>query len=291
MPDEYQLPPPSTYGSQGRSQHQQQHQHQQQPARNVQGSNNPFLINLPSSLAQQNSAHQQSSQRTSMYNPNIPPSGSGGGLPGSLQPGGSAPPGIPQSGPPSGSSARPGALQQSYTTPVVPHINTNAQQYTLPTRSNTIGQSASAHAASHSYSRSSPAGLTEQKYVPFSAGGGQPGIPESSTPKYPQTPNQKQSHYYPPQTPTGGSGIHSPLVLDHIRPRANSAMNDEQNVYGDLQATNSNYVAPWAVFAFDWCKYPVMGGSSAGKMAIGSYLEDPHNFVSLDALPESSTRC
>jgi len=281
MPDEYQLPPPSTFGSQG---HQQQQQHHQQPARHPQGSNNPFL-NLPASLSHSNSstAHQQSSQRTSMYNPNISSSGSGGGLPGSLQPGGSAPPGMAQSGPPSGSSGRPTMQQQqSYTTPAVPHINTNAQQYTLPTRSNTLSQSASAHAASHSYSRSSPAGLTEQKYVPFSAGGSQPGIPESSTPKYTQTPNQKQSHYYAPQTPIAGSGIHSPLVLDHIRPRANSAMNDETNVYGDLQATNSNYVAPWAVFAFDWCKYPVMGGNSAGKMAIGSYLEDPHNFVRFD---------
>jgi WD repeat-containing protein 68 len=57
-------------------------------------------------------------------------------------------------------------------------------------------------------------------------------------------------------------------------------LNDD-NAYGELLPTNSNYVAPWAVFAFDWCKYPTLGGNSAGKMAIGSYLEDPHNFVSL----------
>jgi WD repeat-containing protein 68 len=67
-------------------------------------------------------------------------------------------------------------------------------------------------------------------------------------------------------------------VLEQIRPRANSNINEE-NAYGDLQPTNSNYIAPWAVFAFDWCKYPTLGGNSAGKMAIGSYLEDPHNFV------------
>jgi WD repeat-containing protein 68 len=47
----------------------------------------------------------------------------------------------------------------------------------------------------------------------------------------------------------------------------------------DKVPTNSNYLAPWAVFAFDWCKYPVPHGNSAGKMAVGSYLEDPHNYV------------
>jgi WD repeat-containing protein 68 len=53
-------------------------------------------------------------------------------------------------------------------------------------------------------------------------------------------------------------------------------------LFGDLMdsvPTNSNYLAPWPVFAFDWCKYPVPHGNSAGKIAVGSYLEDPHNFV------------
>ena len=44
--------------------------------------------------------------------------------------------------------------------------------------------------------------------------------------------------------------------------------------------SNSNYLAPWPVFAFDWCKWGVPGGNSAGKIALGSYLEDTHNFVS-----------
>ena len=62
---------------------------------------------------------------------------------------------------------------------------------------------------------------------------------------------------------------------------------EDQNIGGalfgdgmDRVPTNSNYLAPWPVFAFDWCKYPVPHGNSAGKMAVGSYLEDPHNFVS-----------
>ena len=47
----------------------------------------------------------------------------------------------------------------------------------------------------------------------------------------------------------------------------------------DRVPSNSNYLAPWGVYAYDWCKWPVHGGSSAGKMAVGSYLEDTHNFV------------
>jgi WD repeat-containing protein 68 len=159
------------------------------------------------------------------------------------------------------------------TVPTMPQINTNAQQYTLPTRSNTMNQTQ--HSSSHNYSRSSPAGLgPEQKYIPFSH------TPENL--KYAGSPAQK---YYP-STPSGGAS-NSPLGLADIRPRANSSMNDEAlggGSYlndGDRMPSNSNYLAPWGVYAFDWCKWNVQGGNSAGKMAIGSYLEDTHNFVCL----------
>lgn len=197
----------------------------------------------------------------------------------------SAPPGSLYGAPPpsnsvpgslqSGLAGRPAPIKSAYTAPTtvpqVPHISTNAQQYTLPTRSNTM------HNASHSYSRSSPAGL-EQKYIPFNNNN-----PEGQ--KYPQTPQQQPPKFYAPQTPTGGSS-NSPLALDQIRPRANSNFGGDDmsgtTIFGDnaeRAPTNSNYVSPWAVFAFDWCKYPVPNGNSAGKIAVGSYLEDPHNYV------------
>jgi WD repeat-containing protein 68 len=220
------------------------------------------------------------------------PPASSAGLPGSLQPGagggaGGRPTSQQQPSPYAGSSS-------SNNPPLVPHINTNAQQYTLPTRSSAMSQQLQlqqqlqavspggqhphhAHSHSHSYSRSSPPGLQDQKYIPFSsgAGGGSPAdLAAAGMGKYPQTPQQK---FFSPQTPTGGSN--SPLVLEQIRPRANSSLMDDQLAYGEVQAGTSNYMAPWAVFAFDWCKYPATGSSSAGKLAIGSYLEDPHNFV------------
>jgi WD repeat-containing protein 68 len=169
----------------------------------------------------------------------------------------------------------------AYTAPaMVPsqaQIPSNAQQYTLPTRSNTIHQSQPSPHSSHTYSRSSPAGMgPDQKYIPFS------NTPEQ--PKYaPNTPAQK---YYP-STPSGATS-HSPLGLADIRPRANSSMDQEPGMgHGNAMMTehnkvpsNSNYLAPWSIYAYDWCKWNVPGGNSAGKMAVGSYLEDNHNFVS-----------
>lgn len=177
---------------------------------------------------------------------------------------------------------RPGP-SNAYTAPaVVPtqnQIASNAQQYTLPTRSNTIHQSPH---SSHSYSRSSPAGLDQgQKYIPFS------NTPEQS--KYAgSTPTQTPAQRYYPSTPSGAAS-HSPLGLADIRPRANSTMDQEGGIgqHGNAMITehakvpsNSNYLAPWSIYAYDWCKWQVSGGSSAGKMAVGSYLEDNHNFVS-----------
>ena len=153
----------------------------------------------------------------------------------------------------------------------MPQINTNAQQYALPTRSHTMTQP---NNSSHGYSRSSPAGLgPDQKYIPFS------NTPDTS--KYGSTPSQK---YLPSSTPSGAAS-NSPLGLADIRPRANSSLADEglsgSTLFNEDNRvpSNSSYLAPWGVYAFDWCKWPVQGGNSAGKMAVGSYLEDTHNFV------------
>ena len=173
-----------------------------------------------------------------------------------------------------GNAGRPGPLSANTapsTVPTVPHISTQSQQYTTPSRSSTITHS-------HSYSRSSPTGHDQQKYIPFS------NTPENS--KYASPPNHK---YTSSQTPQGLTS-YSPLGLSDIRPRADSGLSDGPtgaNPYSYDGAsptpTNSNYLAPWAIYAFDWCKWPVQqyhGINSAGKIAVGSYLEDGHNFVS-----------
>lgn len=177
-------------------------------------------------------------------------------VPGALQPAGGATRSVPST---------------SYSTPsTVPsmQIQTNAQQYTqqTPSRSNTL----------HSHSRSSPAGMDgSQKYIPF-----------NQTPtQTPVTSNPKAYNLSHTQTPAGPS--HSPLNLGDIRSRTVSDVNEGASGTAAIfsyseTATNSNYLAPFATYAYDWCKWPVMGGGSgAGKMALGSYLEDPHNFIQI----------
>ena len=150
------------------------------------------------------------------------------------------------------------------TVPILPPISTQSQPYSNPSR-----MSSTSHA--HSHSRSSPA-------APFV------NTPEDA--KFATTPNHK---YTSSQTPQAAS--YSPLGLADIRPRADSGMSDglaSANPYANdgysSMPTNCNYLAPWAVYAFDWCKWPVAQqglGDSAGKMAISSYLEDGHNHVSV----------
>jgi len=152
------------------------------------------------------------------------------------------------------------------------HIQTNAQAYT--------SQPPSRQGTSHSHSLSSPAGMdglssTGQKYIPF-----------NQTPtQTPSSSNPKAYNALSSGAPAGPS--HSPLNLTDIRSRTISDANEPAmgtNMlfnYSDTPS-NSNYLAPFPTYAFDWCKWPVQGGgSSAGKMAVGSYLEDPHNFIQI----------
>ena len=175
-------------------------------------------------------------------------------------------PGALQSGRPGPSSA----TTAPSTVPTLPQTPSHPQH--------TIGSSrASSNSQAHGYSRSSPAGL-EQKYVPFI------NTPENS--KYASTPTNKYNSSQPPKEESS----YSPLGLADIRPHHESGLPDTPSstmlfANDDLPTvpTNSNYLAPWPVYAFDWCKWPVQQqqhlGDKAGKMAIGSYVEDGHNFV------------
>ncbi|KAL9599109.1 MAG: hypothetical protein Q9219_004067 [cf. Caloplaca sp. 3 TL-2023] len=167
---------------------------------------------------------------------------------------------------------RPGASSANTapgTVPTLPQISTQTQQYSSSSRSSTASHT-------HSYSRSSPAGFDQQKYLPYVS------TPESS--KFPATPSNKYSSSHTPY----GSSAYSPLGLADIRPDVGMIDGPmSANPYaGDVNSvpTTSNYVAPWPVYAFDWCKWPVQPqstGEAAGKMAIGSYVEDGHNFIQI----------
>ena len=94
-----------------------------------------------------------------------------------------------------------------------------------------------------------------------------------------------------PNTPQGPPS-YSPLGLADIRSRSDT-LNATDIPFSPsiMQETEvqsypdpSNYVAPWPIYAVDWCKWPPRtSGASTGKIAIGSYLEDNHNYVRVKA--------
>jgi DDB1- and CUL4-associated factor 7 len=149
--------------------------------------------------------------------------------------------------------------------PMLPQLSTQMQRTPQSNRSVTLN-----HA--HNYSRSSPAGMDQPKYKPFT------NTPEAS--KF-SSPNPS----YVSQMSQGAS--YSPLGLADIRPRADTGLSDgpmSPTAFSEVDAahypTNSNYLTPWPIYAVDWCKWPPkQNGLQTGKIALGSYLEDNHNYV------------
>ncbi|KAL1966431.1 hypothetical protein VTN77DRAFT_4573 [Rasamsonia byssochlamydoides] len=186
---------------------------------------------------------QQSTPHHTQYS-----SGNSSTLPGALQPGNAM-----NRPPPLSANTAPS------TVPTLPQISTQSQQ-SATSRSN----------HSHGHSRSSPAGFDQPKYK-----------------QYGNTPENSKYSSPPGHTPSGAK--YSPLGLADIRPHTESGLIDtpiapgSRPFNGDFQIpTNCNYVAPWPIYAVDWCKWSMPSGDSfAGKVAIGSYLEDSHNYIQI----------
>jgi len=222
----------------------------------------------PGALPRHSMSHEYpTSPDTHLPSINIQPSGSqpnqyGGGnsgipgatLPGALQPGNAAnrPPAVSVNTAPS-------------ILPTLPQLTTQLQHQpqSQPQPPSTTPRSGM---NSHGHSRSSPAGFEHQKYRP---------------------PGSSPGAGYQPPTPQGAK--YSPLGLADIRPPGDllsdpiaSAGASASNSTENQVPTNSNYITPWPIYAVDWCKWPVTGnaGSFGGKIALGSYLEDHHNYVS-----------
>lgn len=199
----------------------------------------PGARDVPSNHVPSINVHTPSSQQ-GQFGPNA----GGAVLPGALQPGNAnRPPAMTINTAPSAIST-------------LPQLSTQVQQQPTTPRSSMIN--------SHGHSRSSPAGFEQSRHS-----------------KYAPSPTSA----YPPHTPQGSK--YSPLGLADIRPPGDLLSEvvtspGSAPYNGDVQVpTNSNYVAPWPIYAVDWCKWPVSGngGSFGGKIALGSYLEDNHNYV------------
>lgn len=184
---------------------------------------------------------------------------------------------------PGGASAHPQIMSANTAPTILPTIHgsiSSTLQHQSPHDYHASSKSSIAMPPhSHSYSRSSPVAGYD--------------APPSSYHAYtPTTPTGSSSQFISPgdaaQYSGGGSQrnfSNAPLGLADIRPRADSSMSDSAAGTAAHDLANappgpSNYLAPWAVYALDWCKWPPQG-TGAGKLAVGSYLEDGHNFVRL----------
>ncbi|KAK3346151.1 WD40-repeat-containing domain protein [Lasiosphaeria hispida] len=170
---------------------------------------------------------------------------------------------------PGGMGARPSAIS-SNTAPTLPTMQ--QPDYQTPTKPSPMN-------LAHGYSRSSPA-------APYDGGSGY--LPY--TPTTPGGSGVSQQYMSPTENKYGQPGSqrgisNTPLGLADIRPRADSNLSDSMpgtQAYelANAQPRTSNYMAPWALYAFDWCKWAPQS-NGAGKLAIGSYLEDGHNFIQI----------
>lgn len=176
-------------------------------------------------------------------------------------------PSVPSVLQPGGALARPGPVGTN-TAPTLPTMQADYQTPAKPSLN-----------LSHGYSRSSPATAYDAPNPAFSPY--TPTTPSGTTASSSQFMSPGDRGYNVPGSQRNTS--HTPLGLADIRPRADSSLSDGMPSGLDFAAQNplpgtSNYMAPWATYAFDWCKWTPQG-NSAGKVAIGSYLEDGHNFV------------
>jgi WD repeat-containing protein 68 len=261
-----------------------QPQQQYQPPRRTGGfSSQHDELHMPASMAhhsQQMAPRDYSSVgaphiKLEQVSPNVsslPSYQSGGNVPNVLQPG--------------GMSARPPAIS-SNTAPTLSGMQQQQPEYHSyqhqgPSKSNSLS-------ISHSHSRSSPSTPYEgggSSYVPYT-----PTTPGGTGNSSPFT-SPTDMKYNPPNNQRNMSN--TPLGLADIRPRADSSLSDglpgtPGYEVADIRPRTSNYMAPWALYAFDWCKWAPQG-NSAGKLAIGSYLEDGHNYVSNPMLPPAQRK-
>lgn len=55
---------------------------------------------------------------------------------------------------------------------------------------------------------------------------------------------------------------------------------EREDVVGGIGAVgNGRWMSPYGLYALDWCKWPVSNGGY-GRVAMCSYAEDSHNYVS-----------
>ena len=252
QPPQYQ--PPRRTGTFSSQQQQQQQQHDELHMSSMAHHQGQQMS--PRDYSTAAAPHIKLDQASPNLSSQMPSYQSSGAVPNVLQPGGMA---ARQPAVPSNAATHQHSEYQSHQSAAKPSSLSVSHPYSGPSPSAPYESSASAS----SY----------MPYTPATPGGASSSSQYMSPtePKYTTSNSQRNV----PNTPLG---------LADIRPRADSSLSDGlPGTPGfelqSVQPRTSNYMAPWALYALDWCKW-APHGNSAGKLAIGSYLEDGHNFVS-----------
>ncbi|KAI5803896.1 WD40-repeat-containing domain protein [Geopyxis carbonaria] len=106
--------------------------------------------------------------------------------------------------------------------------------------------------------------------------------PGALTPTYPTSSQHSSSHSH------GGAGSsHLGMGLSGLTSSSNSMRERDPEPVGGLGAVGpGRWMSPYGLYALDWCKWPTTSGNGYGRIAVGSYSEDSHNYIQvLDTRP------
>ncbi|KAI5844437.1 WD40-repeat-containing domain protein [Morchella snyderi] len=141
-------------------------------------------------------------------------------------------------------------------------------------RTNTTG--GLSHSSSNKYSPNINTNLPrDAESSPSASGSRKYTHPGALTPTY----TNSSQHSHSGSTSTG-------MGLPGMTTGSSSSTREREDVVGGIGAVgNGRWMSPYALYALDWCKWPVSNGGY-GRVAMCSYAEDSHNYIQiLDTRP------
>ncbi|KAL7269168.1 hypothetical protein RUND412_008179 [Rhizina undulata] len=104
--------------------------------------------------------------------------------------------------------------------------------------------------------------------------------PGALTPTYPSSSQNSGSHA------SGAAAVAAHLGMPFAGLSGGNSREREELIGGVGAVGNGRWMSPWGLYAVDWCKWPVPAGQGYGRVAVGSYAEDSHNYIQiLDTRP------
>lgn len=93
--------------------------------------------------------------------------------------------------------------------------------------------------------------------------------PGALTPTYPSSSQHTTSHSH--------SGVGSQGIGLTGSSNSSNSMREPQESYGAVGP--GRWMCPYGLYAIDWCKWNPSASGGYGRVAVGSYTEDSHNYV------------